>query len=82
MTKENIELADKIIFKLLKDMENISFSSDIFERLANTVLRLEQAKFCNNSKVLNWGSMTVHNVTDNGELTMHYTQEENKNADN
>lgn len=75
MTKENEKRVDSIVSSLLTQFESmieeLSFSQQL--DLANTIKLLEEAKTVGNPAVLNWGTVNVHQATDNGEISNTYT---------
>ena len=52
-------------------MDEMSFSQEL--DLANAIKALEEAKTVGNPSVLNWGTVNVHQATDNGEISNTYT---------
>lgn len=75
MTKENEKRMDSIVSSLLTQfetmIEEMSFSQEL--DLANAIKALEEAKTVGNPAVLNWGTVNVHQATDNGEISNTYT---------
>lgn len=75
MTKENEKRVDSLVGSLLTQFEGmideLSFSQQL--DLANTIKALEEAKAVGNPAVLNWGTVNVHQATDNGEISNTYT---------
>lgn len=75
MTKENEKRTDAIVGTLLTQFETM-YEEMPFENqleLAQTILALEQAKTVGNPSVMNWGTVNVHQVLDNGEIANTYT---------
>lgn len=75
MTKDNEKRVDAIVGTLLTQFETMSeeMSFDVQKDLAETILALEQAKTAGNPHVMNWGTVNVHQVLDNGEIANTYT---------
>lgn len=75
MTKRNEERVDGIIDTLLTQFEtmNDEMSFDAQKDLAETILALEKAKVVGNPRIMNWGTVNVHQATDLGEISNTYT---------
>lgn len=75
MTKKNEERVDGIIDVLLTQFEtmNEEMSFDAQKDLAETILALEKAKVVGNPRIMNWGTVNVHQATDQGEISNTYT---------
>lgn len=75
MTKRNEERVDGIIDTFLTQFEtmNEEMSFDAQKDLAETILALEKAKVVGNPRIMNWGTVNVHQATDQGEISNTYT---------
>lgn len=75
MTKDNEKRVDKIVDVLLSQFETMheEMSFDAQKDLAETILALETAKTVGGPKMLNWGTVNVHQATDQGEISNTYT---------
>ena len=75
MIKRNEERVDDIIDILLTQFETIyeEMSFDTQKDLAETILALEKAKTVGNPKMMNWGTVNVHQATVHDEISNTYT---------
>lgn len=75
MTKDNEKRVDGIIDTLLTQFEtmNEEMSFDAQKDLAETILALEKAKVVGNPRIMNWGTVNVHQATDQSEISNTYT---------
>lgn len=75
MTKDNEKRVDIIVGTLLTQFETMSeeMSFSAQKDLAKTILALEKAKTAGNPKMMNWGTVNVHQALDNGEIANTYT---------
>lgn len=75
MTKDNEKRVDKIVDILLSQFETMheEMSFDAQKDLAETILALEKAKVVGNPRIMNWGTVNVHQATDQGEISNTYT---------
>ena len=75
MIKRNEERVDGIIDTLLTQFEIMDeeTSFDAQKDLAETILALEKAKVVGNPRIMNWGTVNVHQTTDQGEISNTYT---------
>lgn len=75
MTKDNEKRLDGIIDTLLTQFEtmNEEMSFDAQKDLAETILALEKAKVVGNPRIMNWGTVNVHQAIDQGEISNTYT---------
>lgn len=75
MTKDNEKRVDGIIDTLLTQFEtmNEEMSFNAQKDLAETILALEKAKVVGNPRIMNWGTVNVHQATDQGEISNTYT---------
>lgn len=75
MIKRNEERVDNIIDILLTQFETIyeEMSFDTQKDLAETILALEKAKTVGNPKMMNWGTVNVHQATYQDEINNIYT---------
>ena len=75
MTKDNEKRVDGIIDILLAQFEtmNEEMTFDAQKNLAETILALEKAKVVGNPRIMNWGTVNVHQATDQGEISNTYT---------
>ena len=75
MTKDNEKRVDGIIDTLLTQFEtmNEEMSFDAQKDLAEAILALEKAKVVGNPRIMNWGTVNVHQAIDQGEISNTYT---------
>ena len=75
MTKDNEKRVDKIVDILLSQFETMheEMSFNAQKDLAETILALEKAKTVGSPEILNWGTVNVHQATDQGEISNTYT---------